>query len=166
MADELQMEVRVEELSEETVAYIRHVGPYQGDSELFAGLFGRLFQWAGPRNLMRFPETQILSIYHDDPEVTSEEKLRTSVGITVPPDTAVSGEVARMALAGGSYAVARFELTPDKYPAAWEAVYGGWLPGSGYQPDDRPPFERYLSSPDDHPDGKHTVEICVPVKPL
>ena len=59
MAEELKMDVRVEELPQQTVAYIRHVGPYQGDSELFEGLFGRLFQWAGPRNLMRFPETPV-----------------------------------------------------------------------------------------------------------
>ncbi|MBT8397381.1 MAG: AraC family transcriptional regulator [Gemmatimonadetes bacterium] len=166
MAEEMKMDVRVEDLPEQTVAYIRHVGPYQGNSELFEGLFGRLFQWAGPRNLLRFPETQILSIYHDDPEVTDDEKLRLSVGITVSPDTQVSGEVGKMTLAEGTYAQARFELDPDGYAAAWEAVYGGWLPESGYQPDDRLAFERYLNSPKEHPEGKHIVEICVPVRPF
>ena len=166
MAKEMKMDVRVEDLPEVTVAYIRHVGPYQGDSELFGGLFSRLFQWAGPRNLIRFPETQILSIYHDDPDLTDEEKQRVSVGITVPADTPVSGEVGKMTLAEGRYAQARFELEPDQYQSAWEAVYGGWLPESGYQPDDRVPFERYLNNPEEHPEGKHIVEICVPVKPL
>ena len=166
MADEMKMDVRVEDLPETTVAYVRHVGPYKGDSELFKGLFTRLFQWAGSRNLLRFPETQALSIYHDDPEVTDEEKLRTSVGISVPPDTAVSGEVGKLTLAEGRYAQVRFELLPDQYQAAWEAVYHDWLPKSGFQPDDGPPFERYLNNPEDHPEGKHIVEICLPVKPL
>jgi AraC family transcriptional regulator len=71
-----------------------------------------------------------------------------------------------MTLASGRYAQARFELVPDQYQAAWEAVYGEWLPESGYQPDDRLAFERYLNDPEDHPEGKHTVEICVPVKAL
>ncbi len=166
MADELKMEMRVEDLPEVTVAYIRHVGPYAGDSELFQNLFGRLFQWAGPRNLLRFPATQILSIYHDDPAVTEEAKLRTSVGITVPEETEVSGEIGKMQMPAGRYAQARFELEPHQYEAAWNTVYGGWLPESGYQPADGLPFERYLNNPDEHPQGKHLVEICVPVKPL
>jgi len=166
MSEAFEMDVRVEELPETTVAYVRHVGPYAGDSELFKGLFGRLFAWAGPRNLIRPPETQVMAIYHDDPGVTDQENLRTSVGLSVPPDTEISGEIGKLTMAAGTYAQARFELAPDQYQAAWEAVYGGWLPKSGYQPDDGPAFERYLNSPDDHPEGKHIVEICLPVKPL
>lgn len=166
MDAKLKMEMRVEDLPETTVAYIRHVGPYAGDSELFQGLFGRLFQWAGPRNLLRFPETQILSIYHDDPHVTDEEKLRVSVGITVPSATQVSGEVGKLTLPGGRYAQARFELGPQEYEAAWNKVYGEWLPDSGYLPGDGLAFERYLNDPGEHPEGKHIVEICLPVIPL
>lgn len=166
MAEKLKMDVRVEDLPETAVAYIRHVGPYQGKPELFQDLFSRLFTWAGPRNLMRFPETQVLAIYHDDPGVTAEDKLRLSVGISVPADTAVSGEVGKMALSAGTYAQAKFELLPDEYAAAWEMVYGKWLPESGYQPEDGLPFERYLNDPGDHPEGKHIVEICLPIKPL
>jgi AraC family transcriptional regulator len=166
MSDKLKMEVRVEDLPELTLAYVRHVGPYAGDASLFEGLFNRLFQWAGPRGLLRFPETQVLCVYHDDPGVTVEEKLRMSVAITVPPDAEVSGEVGKMSLPGGRYAQARFELSPDQYEAAWNRVYGGWLPDSGYVPGDGLAFERYLGSPGDHPEGKHSVEICVPVKPL
>jgi AraC family transcriptional regulator len=75
-------------------------------------------------------------------------------------------EVGKMGLPGGTYAQALFELDPGGYAAAWEAVYGGWLPESGYQPDDRLAFERYLNDPKDHPEGKHIVEICILVKPL
>ena len=166
MSDDLKREVRVEDLPETTVAYIRHVGPYAEDSALFQRLFERLFQWAGPRNLIRPPETQILSIYHDDPAATEPEKLRLSVGISVPPDTEVSGEVGKMSLPAGRYAQARFELSPDEYEAAWASVFGEWLPDSGYLPGDGPPFERYLNDPAQHPKGKHIVEICFPVKPL
>lgn len=166
MSKAFEMDVRVEDLPEVTIAYVRHVGPYAGDSELFQGLFGRLFAWAGPRNLIRPPETQIVSIYHDDPGVTDEQNLRTSVGLSVPADTEVSGEIGKLTMAAGTYAQARFELLPNQYQAAWEAVYGGWLPGSGYQPDDGPAFERYLNGPEEHPEGKHIVEICLPVKPL
>jgi len=46
---------------------------------------------------------------------------------------------------------------------AWDRVYGKWLPESGYLPDDKPCFEMY---PEEPKDGKFTVDICVPVKPL
>jgi predicted transcriptional regulator YdeE len=39
---------------------------------------------------------------------------------------------------GGKHAVAEFIGTPDKIREAWGALYRSWLPGSGYQPDDRP----------------------------
>ena len=45
-------------------------------------------------------------------------------------------------------------------------VFGGWLPESGYQPDDRLCYEIYQNDPKEHPEGIHIVDICVPVKPL
>lgn len=161
-----KLDVRVEDLPETHVAYVRHVGPYKGDEALFKDLFNRLWTWAGPRNLINFPETKAIIVYHDHPDITEEDKLRTSVCITVPDDTKVSGEVGKMSLSAGTYAMARFELAGDEYEAAWEAVYGQWLPESGYQPVDKPAFELYLSGPDQHPEGKFVLDICVPVKPL
>lgn len=69
-------------------------------------------------------------------------------------------------VAGGKYALCHFELDGSQYSEAWNPVHGGWLPNSGYQPDDRPCFELYHGRPEDHPEGKGAVEICVPVKPL
>lgn len=160
----LTLDVRVEDLPETPLAYIRHVGPYAGNQDLFEQLFTKLFNWAGPRGLLG-PESQILSIYHDNPQITDEEKLRISVGIHVPAETEGSGEISRMTLPAGSCAIARFEIDGDQYEQAWESVYGEWLPESGYEPDDRTPFERYLNDPREHPEGKHIVEICVPVRP-
>ncbi|GMV05095.1 MAG: AraC family transcriptional regulator [Gemmatimonadota bacterium] len=161
----LDMQVRVERLPDTTLAYLRHVGPYAGDQELFGRLFGTLFRWAGPRGLLGKPGTHPVTVYHDDPGITQPEKLRISVGLPVPAETEVSGELGKLTLEGGLYAQARFELSPHQYGDAWSAVYGGWLPDSGYEPDDRPSFERYLNDPGQHPEGKHVVEICVPVKP-
>ena len=160
------IKVEVKEMPQLNVAYVRHIGPYKGDSELFEGLFDKLMKWAGPRGLLRFPETQVLSVYHDDPKITDEDKLRTSACITVPKDTPVDGEIGKMAIAGGKYAVASFEIAGDEFEDAWNMLMGGWMPGSGYQPDDRLCYELCLNNPKEHPEGKHIVDICVPVKPL
>ncbi len=162
----LEANVEVKELAELEVAYVRHVGPYAGDVALFEGLFGKLMAWAGPRGLINSPDTLILSVYHDDPNITEEAKLRTSICITVPTDIKAEGEIGRMKVAGGKYAVGQFELLPDQYPDAWQSIYGGWLPESGYQPNDGPPFEIYRNDPRQHPEGKCVVDICIPVMPL
>ena len=155
--------VEVKNLPRMTVAYLRHTGPYKGDEKLFEKLWNRLFAWAGPRGLVCTPDFKMLVIYHDDMNVTIEEKLRMSVCITIPPDTKVDGDIGKMQIDTAKYVVARFSVTSTEFLQAWEWVYGEWLPSSGYQPDDKPCFEIY---PEEPKDGKFTVDICVPVKPM
>ncbi len=161
----LTADVQVRELPAMEVAYIRHVGPYAGDGALFGRLIGRLCEWAGPRGLLK-EDGSILCVYHDNPEVTEEEKLRLSVCIEVPAGTLADGDIGRMSLPGGLYVVGKFSLREDQFAEAWQMIMGEWLPESGYQPDDRPCFEMYHNDPDQHPEGLFEVEICEPVKPL
>ena len=158
--------VNVQNCEEFTVAYLRYMGPYKGNAELFENLFTRLFGWAGPKNLCD-QHTKVLSVYHDNPEITDEEKLRLSVCISVPEDTEVDGEIGKMKISGGKYAIASYELSGSKdYEKAWNYLYSHWLPTSGFIPDDNPCFEMYLNSPEEHPEKKHIVDIYVPVKEM
>jgi AraC family transcriptional regulator len=166
MNEGMQAKVEVKQMPEMSLIYVRHIGPYQGDSKLFEGLFNKLMTWAGPRGLLRFPETKSLCVYHDDPQITDKDKLRTDACITADADTEVDGDVGKLILAGGKYAVARFEVKGEEFQQAWDAVCGGWLPESGYQPEDGPCYEVYHNDPKQHPEGKCIVDICVPVKPL
>ena len=50
-------------------------------------------------------------------------------------------------------------------PMPLNAIYGRWLPKSGYQRMTAC-FELYLNDAKDHPEGKCIVDIYVPVKPL
>ena len=155
--------VEVKELPKMTVAYIRHIGPYQGNDKLFESIWNKLFSWAGPRGLIGGKDFKSLVVYHNDPNVTIDDKLRMSVCITVPPETKVEGEVGKMNIEAAKYVIARFELSAQDFQEAWNWVYGQWLPTSGYQPDDKPCFEMY---PEEPKDGKFIVDICVPVKPM
>ena len=162
----IDMKVEVKKLDDMTVAYVRHIGPYAGDSDLFGKLFEKLYKWAGPRELLNFPETKTMSIYYDDPNVTDESKLRVDVGLTVPADTKVTGEIGKVIIEGGKYAIARFELKDNEYAEAWKKFMSEWLPDSGFVPDHKPCFEMYMNDPKQHPEGKCIVDICVPVKPM
>ena len=165
MTHSITPDVTVKDFPETTVAYIRHIGPYQADAELFGRLFGRLFQWAGPRKLLG-PDTKAMSIYHDDPNLTEAAKLRTDVCITVAPDTEVDGEVGKLTIPAGRYAFGRVEVTSDQFGQAWDAMCGTWLPDSGYEPADGLSFEICHNDHREHPEGKHIVDIVIPVKPM
>jgi AraC family transcriptional regulator len=119
-----EVDVEVKEIADLYVAYMRHVGPYQGDGALFQRLYDQLFRWAGPRNLLAFPQTKIINVYHDDPDITEPDKLRLSACITVPEGTRGEGEIGTMSIQGGRYAQAR--STKD-YPASCQVA--AWLPG-------------------------------------
>ncbi len=160
---ELNKGLEIKEFPKTTIAYVRHTGPYKGNEELFEKLYGELFAWAGPRDLANQPDLKTFNVYHDDPGVTDEEKLRLSVGLSVPPETKVDGQIGKMDLDGGKYVVARFELGPMDYEKAWGWLFGEWFPPSGFQPADGPCFEMCGDKVDD---DLHKVDICVPVKPM
>lgn len=158
---DVQMTVEVKTLPELHVAYIRHVGPYNK----IGSAFGKLMGWAGPRGLLRFPETKVLAVYHDNPDVTEESKLTSSACITVPTGTPVDGLVKTMTIPGGQFAVGHTEIFPDQFGEAWNKLMQ-WLSTSGYQPDDRMCYEVYLNDHESHPEKKFILDICEPIRPL
>ncbi len=158
----MKPDVKIEKIEKMRTAYIRYVGPYAGDGQLFENLYARLGAWAGPRGV---DMSTSYIIYHDDPAITDEQKLRLSVCVPIADDVAVSGEVCDMTIGGGTYAVGRFVLGSDEYGAAWSYMCGEWLPTSGYQPADSVPFERYGGGGCDE-DGKAQVDICIPVEAM
>ena len=160
-----EVKVSTVRIPEMEVAYVRFTGRYQGDSDVFTDLFTRLMTWAQPRDLVG-PGSRVLAVYHDNPSITEDDKLRVSACITIPPDTQVSGEVGRMTLAGGLFAVAEYELGVTDYPEAWYTLAGGWLPDSGYEPDDRLPFEEFPTDRQARDPDRHPVNIWLPVRPL
>ena len=160
----MRLQVEVKRLEPIHVAYIRHVGPFQENAALFEHLLGRIRGWAAPRGLLA--GARLLSVSHDAPEITQAQKLRLDAAITVPEGTVVGGEICSRKLEGGTYAVARVRIRADQFIEAWDTLMGGWLPGSGYQPDDRPRFELYCNDSAKENENFIDVEICLAVKPL
>ena len=157
----MEKNIAVKEMPAMDLIYCRHVGPF----DQIGGAYEKLFKWAGPRGLLKFPETKTLTVYHDDPKVTDLEKLRQSACITVAEDARPEGEFGKMHLPGGKYAVGSFKVKPQQFGEAWDAVCR-WLADSGYQPSDGYPYEYYPEEHTDEHPPTFTVDICVPVKAL
>lgn len=166
MLNKEDLKVEVKELDAFDLAYVRHIGPYKGNSGLFERLWGEICGWAGPRGLIIPGKTKFISVYYDNPDITDEDKLRLDVCLSVPSDTVVNPPFGKMTMPKGKYAVCKMDIAMDEFQDAWNFVYGEWLPQSGFQPDDRPCYENYLSSPGEHTPGRVILEIVVPVKPM
>jgi AraC family transcriptional regulator len=156
-------QVVIENINPFKVAYIRNVGPYQGDDTLFDKLYKQLSQWALPHGYLN-DDTFTLNIYYDNPEITEKQNLRVMVAIPVKNSVNSSGSVSVTEISGGKYGICRFLLKNDEFMEAWDWMFSAWLSFSGYEWDNREAFERCLG--DKYIDNTRffDVEICIPVK--
>lgn len=158
----VQGEVEVKSLPELHVACLRYEGSYAGNTELFGTLIGQLFAWAGPRGLIR-GDTAVMSLYEENQE--GEAEPRFDVAITLPEGTTVEeGEIRERTVPANSYAVGHFRIAADQYGEVWDYMMADWLPKSGYDSVAAPCLEIYRNDPSQDPEGKHVVDICVPVR--
>ncbi len=94
--------------------------------------------------------------------LSKEESFKTDACISIPDEVAASkasGDICLGEISVGKYAVAYFEINGKEIEKAWQTIYSQWLPNSGYLPDDRSAFERYLNDPKLHPENKLMVEF-------
>jgi len=157
-------EPEITELKERNSACVSFVGNYLGNASVFEELFGRLFSWAGPKQLMG-QDTLLMSAYYDDPGVTAPEELKLDVCMTIADDVQVEGDIKKKKLPGGKYVVMRAELTgPQEYAPAWEKIVE-WVVQNRLDIDlSRASYEIYLNLPEEHPEKHHILDICMPVK--
>jgi len=160
-----KLDVRIEDVPPWRVAYVKHMKGYE-DSAGIGEAFETLFCWAGPRGVMG-PYMRVLGLALDDPDITPKDKCRYYAGVVVNDRAEPDGRVGIMTIRPGKYAVARFEGGPGIFKKAYEEMFGDWLPGSGWQPDDAPAFESYIGEPKGTEKRPHFIfDLYVPVRPL
>jgi AraC family transcriptional regulator len=160
----LSMAVHVRDLPAYHVAYMRYVGPY-GDHGI-PELWQKLNRWMETHGLASDTAMK-LGVAYDDPTVTAPEKCRYDACVVVPPDFIADRWVNVADVPGGRCAVSEFTGTARDIETAWEHVFAAWLPGSGYEPDDRPCLEIYRGRPDiAGKSGAFRCELCLPVRPV
>ncbi len=157
----MNTKIEVQEMPEMKVVYCRHMGAFDQISKAYE----KLMRWVAPRGLLNFPETKILTVYHDDPTVTDINKVRQDACITITEDIKVDGEIGKMTVEGGKYAVGRFEISNTEFQEAWNTMCL-WLAESGYQASDGNTYELYHNDHTEHPEHKHILDICIPIKSL
>lgn len=153
---EMNMNLRIENISDCQIAYFRQTGPY---GERNKEVMEKLKNWAGARNLLK-EESIIVGIAQDNPELTQPESCRYDVGLVIKDENKVEGTEVRIGnIADGRYAVVQIEHTSEAVQHAWMEIFPE-ISQKGYQLDGtRPIVERYKAELI----NKHCCEICVPV---
>jgi len=155
------MKAEVKKMSEYYVAYVRKMGPY--GKETCEQAFSELMKWAGPRG--HLATGVMLGVYWDNPEVTPPEKCRVDACISVPKGTSTEGKINMQVVSGGPYAVCHFEIKSESFEQSWDDSFK-WLVKNGYECDDKPCYELYHNTAEDHPEGKWVFDICIPLKKM
>ncbi len=153
------MNVETKTLPKLRLATVRHVGPYSRISEAFAKLGER----AGSAGLLSDPTTAMLAVYHDDPETTAPEELRSDAAIVVSESAVLPENLTEMQLSAGRYACTTHLGPYTSLGDTWARFMGQWLPQSGHRVGDGLAFEIYENNPSNaRPEELRTV-LYVPL---
>lgn len=156
----METNVIVKEIPEMRVIYCRHMGRF---NEIHKA-YDKLMRFAVPRNLVN-SDSHTVTVYNDDPSVTEISKVRQSACLVVDKDVKVEGEIGKLTIAGGKYAVGHFEIKVTEFEEAWNTMCA-WFTESGYEPGEGDFYEYYYCDPENHPEHKFVLDICIPVKYL
>ena len=152
------MDVRIEQVKEMKVAFVRHLGPYDQCGSAWEKLTG----WAAPQGLLGAGPT-FIGICHDDPEVTPPDKVRYDACLTVEEDFEPGGDIGVQTIAAGEYAVTTHIGPYSKLGDTYAKLFGQWLPQNGREPAPQPGFEIYLNDPDGTEPEELLTDIYVPL---
>lgn len=112
-------EVRIDNLPDLSVAYIRSRGPYH--SKTIGPIFKQLMQWASPRELIELIEngSMVFSVFWSNPGITPEDKLIHDACITVPESIRADRWVDVQVLPGGKFSFHCCEIDVDHTEEVW-----------------------------------------------
>jgi AraC family transcriptional regulator len=152
--------VEIREIAELSLVCVEHRGSYMKIGRAFDTLYARL----GARGLLR-PGLRSIAIFDDDPAATAEPALRSRACVVMAGAIAIDPPLGLAPVTAGPYAVLRHKGPYADMRAAYDWLFGQWLPSSGREPADAPVFEEYLNSPRDTAPAELLTEICLPLRP-
>lgn len=158
---DLQLQGEMKEIPVRNVIYIRLTGDYRLND--YCGTWMKLIQFVREQNLP-MGDVCPLCIYHDDPKVTSPDKLRTDVCMVVPIAMTPKGEVGAKQIPAGRYASFLYKGSYEHLQAVYDTIYAKRIPEMGYSLRDEPGYERYLNDPTQTKPEDLLTEICIPVE--
>ena len=156
--------ITTENLDNQKIIYIRFRGSYLEFRKNSRKLFKELFEFGIKNELINPDVTKVLTMYNDNPFITKDENLRTSIAMTVPNDVEIveSGNVCVSSISG-KFGVGHFNILAKEYEQAWHYMYQEWLFKDESQIRDAVPFELYVTEPAKNMTDKSLTDIYIPI---
>lgn len=154
------MDVTIEKMPELRVGAVRHTGPYMQINNAFAKL-GEIVKTSG---VEKKADMAMLAIYHDDPETTPPNELRSDAALTFPREMRLPKELQEQKLPAGRYARTTHVGPYEELGDVWARFMGEWLPASGERLADSPSYEIYRNTPESVPKDKLRTDLYIPLK--
>jgi AraC family transcriptional regulator len=155
----IMQEVTIQACKPQRVVALRHHGDYMA----IGGTFERLSTWAAGKGLLN-AGARSFGIYYDDPASKPVAELKSDACVTVPEDFKPEAPYTVTTTPGGRCAQMIFTGPYSELHKAYNWLYHEWLPKSGEEPGDQPPFEEYLNDPRDTPPAKLQTAILIPLR--
>lgn len=121
---------------------------HKGDYMEIGNAFDKLFMFAGSKRLIG-PETRSIGIYYSDPGSVDTSELRSHACISVeaPRNAEEEQDPENLQIPAGRCATLLFKGPYAELEKPYNWFFGQWLPQSGLEAADFPPFEEYLNDP-------------------
>ncbi|MEM8571290.1 MAG: AraC family transcriptional regulator [Pseudomonadota bacterium] len=155
--DTKMFDVAIESFPQRRLAGMPHKGSYMEIDQVFE----RVAMIVNARSL--WPQVgAMIGIYYDDPCAVAEEDLRSVAGVELAGDLPEGLEP--FEIPAGRFAVLRHTGPYTGLMAAYEYLYGEWLPQSGEEPRDAPASEIYRNTPAETAPADLITDICLPIR--
>lgn len=153
------MHVEIKQMPALRAGAVGHTGPYSQIPEAFE----RLGQLVGASGLIGQPGTAMIAIYHDDPDATAQDELRSDAAFVVPEAAELPSGLREEYVPAGRYACFVHEGPYAQLGDVWARFMGEWLPASGHRVGDGLCYEAYLNTPMDVPEEELRTELYLPI---
>jgi AraC family transcriptional regulator len=160
--------VRLERIHPLTVAFVRHVGPYQAilapESPLSL-LWDELLGWGNERGLIN-ADSLLIGIPQDDPSVTPPDKQRFDVSVQIPVCRDTAGQIGCQVIPAGVFGVGRHYGSFENLADTYMHIYDTLVATGKYRLRLATPFEVYTYSRVREDLCIHFTDVYLPVEPV
>ncbi len=152
-------DVAIKTLPQVHVAALEHRGDYQHIGHSFE----KVSAWAAGKDFLH-EKIRSFGVYYDDPMSKPKNELLSEACVEAPPHIVGDDKVRMLQTAGGKCAVFEFTGPYAELEKPYRWLYDTWLPQSGEEPRDAPPYEEYLNDARFTPPSQLKTAICIPLK--
>ncbi len=152
----LASDIEIREFPRTPLVILRHRAP----AATLGASIRKLIDWRRANGLAP-TRAATFNIFHGDPDDAASGPFGIDLAVATMAEPGEGME--RGELPAGRYAVLRQVGSPDDLRAGFDYLYGEWLPQSGEEPRDMPPFAQRVSFFPEVPEHEAVTDLFLPL---